>query len=74
MVQAEHELTPTSIEVDFGPLTKQRRKEIVSWLTHHCGRPDRVRGFWWSDELGNNRYAISFVLEDHRILFQLTWC
>jgi hypothetical protein len=64
---------PSTVEVDFGEMTKARRRELVAWLTHHCGRPDRNKGFWWSDEISHNRYRITFMLDDHRVLFQLTW-
>lgn len=55
-------------------LGRARRRELAAWLGHHCGRPDRQRGFWWSDEdTASRELVITFVLPEHFFEFSMRW-
>ena len=50
--------------------TKVARRELGRWLVQHCGKPDRIRGFWWTEEDGN---VVCFALPEHFMEFSLRW-
>ena len=61
--------------IRLGNMTKQQRREMNRWLGANCGRPDRTRGFWWTDEgPGTGETTISFALPDRFVELSLRWC
>ena len=55
-------------------LGRARRRELAAWLRHHCGRPDRLRGFWWSDEdPASKELVVTFILPEHFFEFSMRW-
>jgi hypothetical protein len=61
--------------IRMSSLSKPQRREITDWLVKHCGKPDRNRGFWWTDEgPGPGETTISFALADRFVEFSLRWC
>lgn len=51
-------------------LDRGTRRQLSRWLVDHCGRPDRVRGFWWTEEDGR---VICFAVPEHFMEFSLRW-
>lgn len=51
-------------------LDRAKRRELSQWLVANCGRPDRVRGFWWTEEAGQ---VVCFVVPEHFMEFSLRW-
>lgn len=47
---------------------RELRREMAAWLKHNCGRPDRRRGFWWTEEEGR---VVCFVLPEHFFGFSM---
>jgi hypothetical protein len=58
------------VRLDARHNTRQARRELSAWLVHHCGRPDRHRGFWWTEEAGQ---VVCFALPEHFMEFSLRW-
>lgn len=56
--------------LDHLRLDRASRRQLSQWLVHHCGRPDRVRGFWWTEEEGR---VVCFVIPEHFMEFSLRW-
>lgn len=61
---------PLRVRLSELRLDRGSRREISAWLVHHCGRPDRLRGFWWTEESGT---VVCFALPQHFMEFSLAW-
>ena len=54
-------------------LDRQHRRALGAWLVARLGRPDRVAGAWWSDDLPE---GLAITMRDDAVFveFALTWC
>lgn len=66
------DLVPGAHRVRLDQRHRQRttRLEMVRWLSSRCGRPDRQRGLWWTEEQGQ---VVCFLLPEHFMEFSLAW-
>lgn len=51
-------------------------KDMSAWLVKHCGRPDPIKGLWWTEDKTHrnpNTLTICFIHPEHYMQFCLMY-